>query len=584
MFTETNTNKNIAILVGVGLFLFFITRTFAISEPYDRGETLDPACSAGDANCTVDVSEKLFNENASGTITNTISGTNGLVVGKNGTASGTSSISIGQGDGIETSGATASGDYSISIGTNSIASGTNSISLLGTASGTQAIAVGVGANARSYKEVDLGSYPTTYTPSSTSAWSATDRLFNIGNGSSALSTSDAFTVLKNGNIGIGDSTPSYILDINGTGAIKLPVGTTAQRPSSLTAGLFRYNSSSSAAEVYTGSGWTTLGASGGGSSFALIKEDEAAVTDESISASGSLSVAIGSGPVTASGNRSVAIGNGVTASSFREIAVGSWTNNYTPSGTSNWDDNDAIFVVGNGSGEGGESNAMVILKGGGVGFGDLRPSNLRNEVFLIQGETSTVSFNDELGQWDFTSDRDSKNSIKDISYGLDEILDLEPKSFKYKGSDRETLGFIAQDVESVIPEIVSQNQEGVYSMSTEKIVPVLVAAVQELTERVEDLEDELNVTPKPKETPKEESVEEEQESEGDAPQEDTPSEEEVVSEDSPEEDQQASVLASLGNNTNLNGLLLIFAIVLLFANLIVMLSKNKISTSRNTKK
>lgn len=565
MFTETNTNKNIAILVGVGLFLFFITRTFAIAEPYDRGETLDPACSAGDANCTVDVSEKLFNENASGTITNTISGTNGLVVGKNGTASGTSAISIGQGDGIETSGATASGDYSISIGTNSTASGTNSISLLGTASGVQAIAIGEGANAKSYKEVALGSYPTTYTPSSTSAWSATDRLFNIGNGSSALSTSDAFTVLKNGNIGIGDSTPSYILDINGTGAIKLPVGTTAQRPGSLTAGLFRYNSSTTAAEVYTGSGWTTLG-SGGGQTFNLIKEaDESTVTGE----------------VRATGVRSVAIGDGVNSPSYGQISIGSFSSDYVPASGESWDTDDPILIVGNGANTDARSNALVVGKGGGVAVGPgVTVSDVRGKIFYVKGGTSTVSFNDELGQWDFTSDRDLKTSIENLSYGLDEILDLQPKSFKYRGSDRETLGFIAQDVESVIPEIVSQNQDGVYSMSTEKIVPVLVAAVQELTERVEDLEDELNVTPKPKETPSEETPSEEE------PAEEAPAEEEVASEESPtpeEESQQANVLASLGSNTGLNGILLIFAVVLLFANLMVMLSQNQVRTSKKNK-
>ena len=48
---------------------------------------------------------------------------------------------------------------------------------------------------------------------------------------------------------------------SGTGAIILPSGTTAQRPSTSTAGMFRYNSTSCQIEFYDGVNYNTVVAS-----------------------------------------------------------------------------------------------------------------------------------------------------------------------------------------------------------------------------------------------------------------------------------------------------------------------------------
>jgi hypothetical protein len=64
----------------------------------------------------------------------------------------------------------------------------------------------------------------------------------------------------NNRVGVNDTTPSVTLDINGTDAIALPVGTTAQRPAA-GAGRFRYNSSLSQFEGYTDA-WGAIGGGG----------------------------------------------------------------------------------------------------------------------------------------------------------------------------------------------------------------------------------------------------------------------------------------------------------------------------------
>ena len=83
-----------------------------------------------------------------------------------------------------------------------------------TASG-QRIFIGGGAGllARSYVEAVFGYYNTDYTPGSTSSFDPTDRLFVIGNGTSTSNRSNAVTVMKNGNVGIGTAAPNTLLSI-----------------------------------------------------------------------------------------------------------------------------------------------------------------------------------------------------------------------------------------------------------------------------------------------------------------------------------------------------------------------------------
>lgn len=85
-----------------------------------------------------------------------------------------------------------------------------------TASGNASFAGGgKGLLAKSYGEVVVGIYNTNYTPASGTDFVSGDRLFVIGNGQDSLSRSNAMTVLKNGNIGIGNTQPSEKLHISG---------------------------------------------------------------------------------------------------------------------------------------------------------------------------------------------------------------------------------------------------------------------------------------------------------------------------------------------------------------------------------
>jgi len=70
----------------------------------------------------------------------------------------------------------------------------------------------------------------------------------------------------------------------------------------------------------------------------------------------------------ASAKESMALGFGVTANSYRSVVVGSFNATETSDDT-NWDSDDAVFVVGNGENNANRSNAFAILKNGAVGIG-----------------------------------------------------------------------------------------------------------------------------------------------------------------------------------------------------------------------
>ena len=73
------------------------------------------------------------------------------------------------------------------------------------------------------------------------------------------STAERFRITPGGNVGLSTSTPKTDLDISQrTGSIALPVGTTAQRPSTAYGGYIRWNSTSSALEVYNGTNWVEI--------------------------------------------------------------------------------------------------------------------------------------------------------------------------------------------------------------------------------------------------------------------------------------------------------------------------------------
>lgn len=87
----------------------------------------------------------------------------------------------------------------------------------------------------------------------------------------------------NNRVGVKTASPAVSLDVTGTDAIKIPSGTTAQRPTGAT-GHIRYNSSNVQFEGYNGSAWGQLGggATGGGADTVFFENSQTVTVNYTI--------------------------------------------------------------------------------------------------------------------------------------------------------------------------------------------------------------------------------------------------------------------------------------------------------------
>jgi len=92
------------------------------------------------------------------------------------------------------------------------------------------------------------------------------------------------------------------------------------------------------------------------------------------------------------------------------------------------------------------------------------------------------------GAWTNGSDIAFKKNVQDIEYGLSTVLDLQPRKYQMKLDDIDDIGFIAQEIETIIPEIVHTNENSGYkSLDYGAITAVLVKAIQEQQTIIDDL-------------------------------------------------------------------------------------------------
>lgn len=92
------------------------------------------------------------------------------------------------------------------------------------------------------------------------------------------------------------------------------------------------------------------------------------------------------------------------------------------------------------------------------------------------------------------SDKSLKKDIRSIRSGLKRVLALRPVSWRWKAeksSKKIEHGFVAQEVEEVLPDLVYLDnwEDGTKRkfLSTKEMIPYLVAAIQEQQKQIEAL-------------------------------------------------------------------------------------------------
>ncbi|MGI4750165.1 MAG: tail fiber domain-containing protein [Janthinobacterium lividum] len=147
------------------------------------------------------------------------------------------------------------------------------------------------------------------------------------------------------------------------------------------------------------------------------------------------------------------------------------------------------------------NNRMTIMNGGNIGIGTTTPgykltvagvvAPTIDNTYSLGGGTSnrwtTVYATNGVVQ---SSDRRLKTNIKDLNYGLKEVLALQPVSYNWKEKPNSDprIGLIAQDVRKLVPEVVTGDEaKEKLGMNYAELVPVLINAIKQQQKQIDDL-------------------------------------------------------------------------------------------------
>ncbi len=130
------------------------------------------------------------------------------------------------------------------------------------------------------------------------------------------------------------------------------------------------------------------------------------------------------------------------------------------------------------------------------GTGYERPY-VHDNGFEYDPGSGTIRVSGDVVAYNSFSDRELKDNIQTYEGGLNAVMQLNPVTYEWKkGREGQEIGLIAQEVEQVVPQVVRSQQrmdEGTYkTVDYEKLVAVLIDAVQDQQRQINELKDTIN--------------------------------------------------------------------------------------------
>jgi endosialidase-like protein/trimeric autotransporter adhesin len=213
-----------------------------------------------------------------------------------------------------------------------------------------------------------------------------------------------------------------------------------------------------------------------------------------------------------SGNSGVAAGYYTKAEAFVSCAVGA--GNVGGGNPNLWVATDPIFEVGNSPDTSNRSNALTILKNSKVGINHSNPQAMLDIEQPNQGPGNGVLLNlagighwetgvDNVADYNFyfnnvlkayildtdgsymsTSDRRLKTNIQRMKPVLSRVRLLEPSTYQFIANSTDSplsIGFIAQDVNGLFPEVVS-SKNGYLGINYSGFAVIAIQAIKELAD------------------------------------------------------------------------------------------------------
>jgi hypothetical protein len=114
----------------------------------------------------------------------------------------------------------------------------------------------------------------------------------------------------------------------------------------------------------------------------------------------------------------------------------------------------------------------------------------RVKYMKLDQNPGTLTVKGDIVAYGTPSDISLKENIKPIDSALDKVMKLQGVTFDWKKTDsilelKEDIGFIAQDVQKVVPELIRENSNGLLSMRHQGVAPILLEAIKELKAEID---------------------------------------------------------------------------------------------------
>ena len=128
-----------------------------------------------------------------------------------------------------------------------------------------------------------------------------------------------------------------------------------------------------------------------------------------------------------------------------------------------------------------EATGLFNILDTNVGIGTTSPTYKLDVAGTIRATGDVLAF----------SDRRVKENIKTIENASDKLLKLRGVEYNKIGETKKSIGVIAQEIEEVLPEVVSTDTNGMKSVAYGNITGVLIEAIKELKAEIEELKKQI---------------------------------------------------------------------------------------------
>lgn len=293
------------------------------------------------------------------------------------------------------------------------------------------------------------------------------------------------------NVGIGTTTPSYPLDVNGIAILRNALYMTAGGSSSTPAWSFSINGSGDLVVdeaivtqnfIFSNAGQVLIGTTVGGTptygsvpQFVTSSSTGGVVDIRNINSTINAGALLGRVQFTGKSDASV----GYTAAAIEVVTSA---------------------LAGTGSSGGGILKFMTAAPGGGqtptarmwinqLGYATIGLTNSASHPLRVTTQVSNISIYADFDIVAF-SDQSVKENIRPIENVIERVQKSRGVLYdRIDSGSKDNIGFIAQELEVAFPELVTTNEDGTKAVKYQNAVAVMFEAIKEQQKQIDDLKE-----------------------------------------------------------------------------------------------